>query len=102
MRPENRPFAELDRAKVRLTNAEDVAARVENGALAFGSPQQVAERLIAKAEAIGANQLLLNLNLGALPYELFQQQVRRFGRDVLPILQAHQVSRVPAAELVPG
>jgi hypothetical protein len=28
------------------------------------------------------------------------EQVRRFGRDVLPKLQAHQVTRVPAAEAV--
>jgi hypothetical protein len=26
--------------------------------------------------------------------------VRRFGRDVLPKLQAHQVTRIPAAEAV--
>jgi hypothetical protein len=26
--------------------------------------------------------------------------VRRFGRDVLPKLQAHQVTRIPAAEPV--
>jgi alkanesulfonate monooxygenase SsuD/methylene tetrahydromethanopterin reductase-like flavin-dependent oxidoreductase (luciferase family) len=100
MRPENRPFAELDRSKVRLTNAEDVEARVASGGLAFGSPKEVAERLIAKAESMGANQLLLNLNLGALSYELFLEQVRRFGREVLPVLQAHEVRHVPAADLV--
>jgi hypothetical protein len=30
------------------------------------------------------------------------EQVRRFGREVLPKLQAHQVTRIPSAEaLVP-
>jgi hypothetical protein len=28
------------------------------------------------------------------------EQVRRFGREVLPKLQAHQVTRVPAFEAV--
>jgi hypothetical protein len=30
---------------------------------------------------------------------VFIEQIRRFGKDVLPRLQAHQVKRVPAAEL---
>ena len=46
---------------------------------------------------IGANTLLLNMNVGALPHEMFIEQIRRFGRDVLPILQAHEVRTVPAA-----
>ena len=95
IRPENRPFAEMDRSKIRLTNAADVEARVENGSLAWGSPREVADRLIAKAEQMGANQLLLNVNLGAPPFEMFREQVRRFGREVLPLLKAHEVTRVP-------
>ena len=47
---------------------------------------------------IGANKLLINVNFGALPNDLFLEQVRRFGRDVLPKLQAHQVTRIPAVE----
>ena len=46
---------------------------------------------------MGANTLLLNMNVGAMSYEVFMEQIRRFGRDVLPKLQAHQVKRVPAA-----
>ena len=98
LRPENRPHAEMDRSKIRLTNLADVETRVKNGSLAFGSPKEVADRLIAKAEHMGANQLLLNINLGAPPHSLFLEQVRRFGREVLPRLQDHRVTRVPAAE----
>jgi alkanesulfonate monooxygenase SsuD/methylene tetrahydromethanopterin reductase-like flavin-dependent oxidoreductase (luciferase family) len=100
LRPENKPHADIDRAKIRLTNASDVEARVKNGSLAWGSPKEVAERLIAKAEHMGANQLLLNINLGAPPHEMFRDQIRRFGREVLPILKAHQVKTVPAAAAV--
>jgi len=31
-----------------------------------------------------------------------EEQIRRFGKEVLPRLQAHQVRRVPAAETVPA
>ena len=53
------------------------------------------ELLIDAAEHAGANSLLLNINLGAVPNALFLEQIRRFGREVLPKLQAHQVTRVP-------
>lgn len=93
--PENRPFAEMDRAKIRQTNYADVEARVKSGSLAWGSPKEVAERLIEKAEHMGANSVLLNVNLGAPPHEMFREQIRRFGKEVLPILQKHQVKKVP-------
>lgn len=95
IRPENQPFAQLDRGKIRQMNFPDVEKRVKDGNLAFGSPKEVADRLIEMAERMGANRMLLNLNLGALPHEMFLEQVRRFGREVLPRLQAHQVKKVP-------
>ncbi len=95
IRPENQPFAQLDRGKIRQMNLPDVEKRVKDGNLAFGSPKEVADRLIEMAERMGANRMLLNLNLGALPHEMFLEQVRRFGREVLPRLQAHQVKKVP-------
>jgi alkanesulfonate monooxygenase SsuD/methylene tetrahydromethanopterin reductase-like flavin-dependent oxidoreductase (luciferase family) len=98
VRPENRPFVGLDREKIRQMNRSDVEAKIATGELAFGSPKQVAERLIATAERVGTNLLLLNMNLGAVPHDLHLEQVRRFGREVLPVLHAHQVTRVPAAE----
>ena len=60
--------------------------------------KEIAEQLIEKAEHAGANAWVLNLNLGALPHAMFMEQIRRFARDVLPALKAHEVKRVPAAE----
>ena len=37
------------------------------------------------------------MNLGAMPNDVFIRQLRRFAKEVLPRLQAHQVKRVPAA-----
>jgi hypothetical protein len=100
VRPEHRAHVALDRERIRRTSRADVEARVANGELAFGSPRQVIERLIASAEQLGADSLLLNMNLGALPHAMHLEQVRRFARDVLPALQAHRVTRVPAAQEV--
>jgi alkanesulfonate monooxygenase SsuD/methylene tetrahydromethanopterin reductase-like flavin-dependent oxidoreductase (luciferase family) len=102
IRPQNRQAAALDREKIRLTEMSDIEARVMSGELAFGSAKEVTERLIHLAERAGADSILLNMNLGALPNDAFLEQIRRFGREVLPKLQAHTVTRVPAAEQVPA
>lgn len=95
VRPENRSAATLDREKIRKTSLADVEARVNGGKVAWGSPDDVAEHLMRVADRAGANAIVLNMNLGALPHEMFMEQIRRFGRDVLPRLQAHDVTRVP-------
>jgi hypothetical protein len=35
-----------------------------------------------------------------MPQEMFVEQIRRFARDVLPAVQAHQVSKVPVDETI--
>jgi alkanesulfonate monooxygenase SsuD/methylene tetrahydromethanopterin reductase-like flavin-dependent oxidoreductase (luciferase family) len=100
VRPENASEAVIDREKARALNRPDVEAKVASGELAFGNAKEVTERLIEQAEAVGANKLLINVNFGAMPNDLFMEQVRRFGREVLPKLQAHRVTRIPAMEMV--
>ncbi|HEX9465391.1 MAG TPA: LLM class flavin-dependent oxidoreductase [Alphaproteobacteria bacterium] len=97
LRPENRALAGLDRERIRQTNLPDVEKKVYGDQLAWGSPKEVAEHLIEQAERAGANAVLLNTCNGALPHELIMEQIRRFGRDVLPKLHAHEVKRVPVA-----
>jgi alkanesulfonate monooxygenase SsuD/methylene tetrahydromethanopterin reductase-like flavin-dependent oxidoreductase (luciferase family) len=99
IKPENRKHAGMDREKIRRTEMKDIEERVHSGHLAWGSPQEVADHLIEVGEAAGANVLVLNFNLGAVPHELMMEQIRRFGRDVLPKLHAHKVKTVPAAAM---
>jgi hypothetical protein len=40
------------------------------------------------------------MNTGAMPHEMFVNQIRLFADKVLPALQAHQVKRVPVADEV--
>lgn len=102
VRKENIPFAQLDRNKMREMTIADVEKRVADGKLAWGSPKEVGDKLIEAAEAAGADSIMLQMNLGAMPHEIFLEQIRRFGREVLPRLQAHKVTRIPALELQAG
>ena len=97
IKPENRVGAGVDREGMMKTTLADIERKIDGGELAWGNAKDVADQLIAGAERMGANTLLLNMNVGAMSYEVFLEQIRRFGRDVLPKLQAHQVKRVPAA-----
>lgn len=98
VRPENQRAAALLREDFRGLTQEAFARQAEN--LPYGTPKEVAERIIAAADAAGANMVQVGLNRGAMPHEMFIEQIRRFAKDVLPILQAHEVTRVPAAEQV--
>ena len=64
----------------------------------MGRADEVIQRIIDAANSAGANQVQLALNRGALPHALFMAQIERFAREVLPRLQAHEVTTVPAAE----
>ena len=96
VRPENLREVEHARADFRNMTLDDVARVAER--LPWGTPQEVIERIIATVDHTGANTIQVMMNAGAMPQEMFIEQVRRFAKDVLPALQAHQVTRVPEAE----
>ena len=96
VRPENLHEVERARQDFRSMTMDDVARMAER--LAWGTPNEVAERIIAMVDRAGAGTIQVMFNAGALPQELYLEQIRRFARDVLPLLQAHQVTRVPMAE----
>jgi alkanesulfonate monooxygenase SsuD/methylene tetrahydromethanopterin reductase-like flavin-dependent oxidoreductase (luciferase family) len=66
--------------------------------MAVGTPDEVAAKIIEEAEEAGAGTVLLSCNRGALPQEMFLNQIRRLGQEVLPRLHAHKISRVKFAE----
>jgi alkanesulfonate monooxygenase SsuD/methylene tetrahydromethanopterin reductase-like flavin-dependent oxidoreductase (luciferase family) len=93
MRPENLPAVSGSRERYRDMTMDDVARDAEH--LPWGTPGEVAERLIAAADHAGASTVLVGMNRGAMPQEMFMHQVQRFGTEVLPKLQAHAVTTVP-------
>ncbi|HUZ71389.1 MAG TPA: LLM class flavin-dependent oxidoreductase [Stellaceae bacterium] len=100
VRPENLREVERARQDYRNLTLEDVGRMAER--LAWGTPQEVTERIIAAVDRAGANQIQVMFNAGAMPQEMYLEQIRRFARDVLPALQAHRVTRVPVAEAAVG
>ena len=96
VRPENRHEAERARADYRNMTLDDVARMAER--LAWGTPKEVIERITTHVDRTGANTIQVMLNAGAMPQEMYIEQIRRFAREVLPALQAHEVTRVPVAE----
>jgi hypothetical protein len=58
----------------------------------------VAQRIIEQADMAGANNVQIGFNRGAMPHDMFMNQIRCFAADVLPRLQAHEVRTVPLGE----
>ena len=96
VRPQNQRAAALLREDFRSMTFEGFQRQAES--LPYGTASEVAERIIAQAEHAGANMVQIGLNRGAMPHDMFIEQIRRFAAGVLPQLQAHEVKRVPAAE----
>ncbi len=92
VRPENRAALSGERSQFRDLTIEDLK---RNDELAWGRPEEVQDKLISEAEALGSNIVLLSFNRGAMPHPMFMDQLERFGADVLPTLQTHQVTKAP-------
>ena len=100
VRPENLRAAEFNRGDFRNMTMADVEKMAGPTAPGARPDEAMAEKLIRLAEHTGAGTVQVNFNRGAMPQEMFLEQIRRFARDVLPILQRHQITRVPAADAV--
>ena len=94
LRPENRDEFLRSLQGFRRMTADDLS---RNERLCWGSPAQVRDALIELAEALGSNVLLLQFNQGAMPHEMFVNQIRRFAEEVLPDVRRHTVTKVAVA-----
>jgi len=94
LRPEHREEFLRTLQGFRQTTMDDLK---RNERLAWGSPAEVRDALIGLGEALGSNVLLVQFNQGAMPHEMFMNQLQRFARDVLPDVQRHVVTRVVTA-----
>jgi alkanesulfonate monooxygenase SsuD/methylene tetrahydromethanopterin reductase-like flavin-dependent oxidoreductase (luciferase family) len=93
VRPENMGSVARAREDYRDITMEQIAANAER--LPWGTADEAIERITHDADVSGSNTVVVSLNRGVMPAEMFMEQVRRFGREVLPALQAHQVTQVP-------
>lgn len=95
VRPENQRAAALLREDFRNMTMADIERMAER--MPWGTPDEVAQRIIEQADMAGANNVQIGFNRGAMPHDMFMNQIRRFAADVLPRLQAHEVRKVPLA-----
>jgi alkanesulfonate monooxygenase SsuD/methylene tetrahydromethanopterin reductase-like flavin-dependent oxidoreductase (luciferase family) len=95
VRPENMAAVSGSRDRFRGMTLESIARDAEE--MPWGTPDEVIARIIAAADHAGAGTVLVNMNRGAMPHEMFMEQIRRFGAEVLPALQAHRIDSVPLA-----
>jgi probable LLM family oxidoreductase len=63
------------------------AGRSARGHLLVGSPQEVAEKIIAQHELFGHDRFLAQMSLGALPHDKAMRSIELFGTEVAPIVR---------------
>jgi alkanesulfonate monooxygenase SsuD/methylene tetrahydromethanopterin reductase-like flavin-dependent oxidoreductase (luciferase family) len=95
LRSENVEAVSGARERYRGLTMEGLERQAEE--LPWGTPDEVRRRIVEQADHVGASTVLVNMNRGAMPHEMFMEQLRRFGTEVLPTLQAHRVSTAPPA-----
>ena len=57
---------------------------IESGSLYVGSPETVARKIAATAQALGITRFDLKYSAGALPHETMMRCIALYGREVMP------------------
>jgi probable LLM family oxidoreductase len=79
-----------------MTRQQYEALRSPRGALAVGSPQEVADKILAQHEIFGHQRFLAQLNVGAMPHDKLLRAIELLGTEVAPIVR-RATAPAPAA-----
>ncbi len=78
------------------------ALRSPRGALAVGSPEQVAEKILFEHELFGMSRYVGQMSVGAVSHTDVLRSMELFGTEVAPIVRAEiarrEASAVPASD----
>jgi len=66
------------------------------GALAVGSPEQVAEKILFQHEVFGHQRYLMQSSLGAAPHREVLRSIELLGTEVAPVVRAEMARRTSA------
>src|SRR4051795_11948730 len=80
-----------------MTRAQFDALAGLNGAVAVGSPEQVAEKILFQHEVFGHQRYLMQSSLGAAPHREVLRSIELLGTEVAPIVRAEVAKRTSAS-----
>ncbi len=79
--------------------AQYEALRSPRGALAVGSPEQVAEKILFEHELFGHQRYLAHMSLGAVEHQDVLRSIELFGTEAAPLVRAELQRRAPAPQV---
>jgi probable LLM family oxidoreductase len=74
-----------------------LALRSPRGALAVGTPEEVAEKLLWEHELFGHQRYLAQMSVGAVEHADVMRSIELFGTEVAPVVRAEVARRTSAA-----
>jgi probable LLM family oxidoreductase len=77
--------------------SEYEALRSSRGALAVGSPDQVAEKVLAEHALFGHQRYIAQMSVGAVAHRDVLRSMELFGTEVAPLVRAEVARRLPGA-----
>lgn len=79
------------------TRAQFDAMRAPQGSLAVGSPEQIAEKILAQHELFGHQRYMSHFSLGATDHADVLRSIELFGTEVAPVVRAEVARRTASA-----
>ena len=79
-----------------MTPQQYAALRSPRGALAAGSPEEVAEKILFEHELFGHQRYLAQMSAGEVPHREVLRSIERFGTEVAPRVRAELERRAAA------
>jgi alkanesulfonate monooxygenase SsuD/methylene tetrahydromethanopterin reductase-like flavin-dependent oxidoreductase (luciferase family) len=67
----------------------------ENVRLAYGSPQQVAEKLYGWCDEVGSSRVILHMHKGDMPHWKTVKSLTMFAEEVMPLLRKKRQAETP-------
>ncbi|MFC3326862.1 LLM class flavin-dependent oxidoreductase [Mesorhizobium cantuariense] len=71
-------------------------SRGPNGALFVGSPEQVAEKIVAQHKIFGNDRFLLQMAIGTMPHAKIMKAIELYGTRVAPTVRKETAKSAPA------
>ncbi len=63
---------------------DEFEREADSGSLYVGSPETVAQKIVATVRALGADRFDLKYANGTMPHDLLMSSIERYGREVIP------------------